>query len=500
MATDPERLKSIFLDALDAPPAERQALLDKACAGDQELRQRVDAMLRANDRTDKLLDQPAAKLLTEGPSVPISPPSQLVGEKAGMIVAGRYQLQKLLGEGGMGSVWQAEQLHPVKRTVAIKLVKAGLDTKEVLHRFDAERQALAIMDHPHIAKVLDGGATDNGRPFFVMEYVPGQAVTEYCDTHRMDVDGRLALFVQICQAVQHAHQKGVIHRDIKPTNILVTEVDGKAVPKVIDFGLAKAVRETLSEATMLTSPGVIMGTLQYMSPEQAELNNTDIDTRVDVYALGVVLYELLTGTTPLEQQQIKKAAWLEMLRMIKELDPPLPSNRLSSSVSLPSLAAQRNLEPVRLAKLVRGDLDWIVMKALDKDRARRYDSANELGSDVTRYLTGDPVVAHPASSWYRVRKFLRRYRYQAIAAGLVLAALVVAVVGTTLGLLEAHHHEELALKERDAKEKARAAEAEQRRIAELRSARLSKGVEILGSVFTRLSIRTRLRKGATTSA
>jgi serine/threonine protein kinase len=247
MATDPERLKSIFLDALDAPPAERQALLDKACAGDQELRQRVDAMLRANDRTDKLLDQPAAKLLTEGPSVPISPPSQLVGEKAGMIVAGRYQLQKLLGEGGMGSVWQAEQLHPVKRTVAIKLVKAGLDTKEVLHRFDAERQALAIMDHPHIAKVLDGGATDNGRPFFVMEYVPGQAVTEYCDTHRMDVDGRLALFVQICQAVQHAHQKGVIHRDIKPTNILVTEVDGKAVPKVIDFGLAKAVRETLSK-------------------------------------------------------------------------------------------------------------------------------------------------------------------------------------------------------------------------------------------------------------
>lgn len=484
MATDPERLKSIFLDALDAPPAERQALLDKACAGDQELRQRIDAMLRANDRTDKLFDQPAAKLLTEGPAVPS--PSQLVGEKVGMIVAGRYQLQKLLGEGGMGSVWQAEQLHPVKRTVAIKLIKAGLDTKEVLHRFDAERQALAIMDHPHIAKVLDGGATDTGRPFFVMEYVPGQAVMEYCDTHRMDVDSRLALFVQICQAVQHAHQKGVIHRDIKPTNILVTEVDGKAVPKVIDFGLAKAVREPLSESTLLTSPGVIMGTLQYMSPEQAELNNTDIDTRVDVYALGVVLYELLTGTTPLEQQQFKKAAWLEMLRMIKEVDPPLPSNRLSSSVSLPSLAAQRNLEPVRLAKLVRGDLDWIVMKALDKDRAHRYDSANELGSDVTRYLSGDPVVAHPASSWYRVRKLLRRYRYQAIAAGLVLSALVVAVVGTTLGLLEARHHEELALKERDAKEKARAAEAEQRHIAELRSARLSKGVEILGSVFTSL--------------
>jgi eukaryotic-like serine/threonine-protein kinase len=491
MPPAPDRVKAVFMAALDADPAARPAVLDGMCAGDEELRRRVEAMLRANDRADPLLDQPAADLLAaELPAVAAPDPT----EERGTVIAGRYRLREVIGEGGMGSVWLADQTEPVRRTVALKLIKVGMDSRSVLARFEAERQALAVMDHPHIAKVLDGGTTEAGRPFFVMEYVPGISLTEYCDAERVDVPGRLALFVQICQAVQHAHQKGVIHRDLKPSNILVRRTEAGPVPKVIDFGLAKAVRQPLTEATLETGPGMLLGTLQYMAPEQAELDNADIDTRADVYALGVILYELLTGTTPVERQRLKKAAWLEVLRLIREEEPPRPSTRLSGSGSLPSVAAQRNLEPVRLTRLVRGDLDWIVMKALEKDRARRYDSATGFAADVQRYLIGDPVAAHPPSAGYRLRKFVRRNRPQVVAAGLVLAALVAGIVGTTAGLVEARRQKAEALEqerqareERDAKEAARRAEAEQRALAEDRLVKFRKGVQILGSVFTKIN-------------
>src|SRR5437870_4805090 len=317
---------------------------------------------------------------------------------------GPYKLLQVIGEGGMGVVYMAEQEQPVKRRVALKLIKPGMDSRQVLSRFEAERQALALMDHPNIAKVFDGGMTNEGRPFFVMEYVKGVPITQYCDDARLSIQQRLKLFAQVCQAVQHAHQKGIIHRDLKPSNILVCLYDGQPVPKVIDFGLAKAMHQPLTEHTLHTAHGVMMGTPLYMSPEQAELNNLDVDTRTDIYALGVILYELLTGTTPLEKQRFKEAAWQEMLRLIKEEEPPRPSARLSGSKTLPSLAAQRQLEPVKLTKLVRGELDWIVMKCLEKDRARRYETANGFARDVQAYLADEPVEACPPSARYRPSK------------------------------------------------------------------------------------------------
>ena len=311
-------------------------------------------------------------------------------------VAGRYKLLEAIGEGGMGAVWVAEQTQPVRRKVALKLIKAGMDSKSVLARFEAERQALAVMDHPNIAKVLDGGLTETGRPFFVMEYVKGVPITEYCDAARLSMPERLQLFVQVCQAVQHAHQKGIIHRDLKPSNILVAPHDDRPVPKVIDFGLAKAMHQPLTEQTLHTAHGALLGTPLYMSPEQAQLNNLDVDTRSDLYSLGVLLYELLTGTTPLEKQRFKEAAWDEIRRIIREEEPPRPSMRLSSSQALPSLAAGRQTEPAQLTKLVRGELDWIVMKALEKDRTRRYETANGFALDIQRYLAGEPVLAATA--------------------------------------------------------------------------------------------------------
>ncbi len=292
----------------------------------------------------------------------------------------------------------------MRRKVALKIIKAGMDSQRILARFEAERQALALMDHPNIAKVLDGGVTPpahaggSQRPFFVMEYIKGVPLTAYCDTARLTVRQRLELFLPVCQAVQHAHQKGIIHRDLKPSNILVALYDGKPVPKVIDFGLAKAMHQPLTERTLYTAHGMVMGTPLYMSPEQAELNNLDIDTRTDIYALGVILYELLTGATPLERGRFKKAAWDEILRIIREEEPPKPSTRLSGSATLPTLAAQRQLEPAKLARLLRGDLDWIVMKALDKDRNRRYETANGFAMDVQRYLAEEPVLAGPPTA------------------------------------------------------------------------------------------------------
>jgi serine/threonine protein kinase len=405
----------------------------------------VDALLKAHVEVGSFLEE-------RKPTGAALPADQETLERIdpfvhGTVVAGRYKLLEATGEGGMGTVWVAEQTQPVRRKVALKLIKAGMDSKTVLARFEAERQALALMDHPNIAKVLDGGTIGEafepdipassqarkpdlhyGRPFFVMEFVKGVPFTEYCDDARLSVQERLSLFMPVCHAVQHAHQKGIIHRDLKPSNILVCLYDGAPVPKVIDFGLAKAMYQPLTEHTLHTAQGLMMGTPLYMSPEQAELNNLDVDTRTDIYSLGVILYELLTGTTPLERKRLKEAAWQEMLRLIKEEEPPRPSTRLSGSGTLPSVAAQRKLEPAKLTKLVRGDLDWIVMKALEKERSRRYETANGLARDIQNYLADEPVEATPPSASYRLRKFARKHKKALVTTVTFMALLVAGVV------------------------------------------------------------------------
>jgi WD40 repeat protein len=434
MAGDPKRVQEIFLAAVERPAAERPAYLDRECGGDAELRRRVEELLQAHAASGSFLDRPAAPASATGeytpqPEAAPSPSTTpaLPGAAADVVIAGRYTLVEKIGEGGMGEVWVAKQTQPVRRAVAVKLIKAGMDTAQVLARFEAERQALALMDHPNIAKVLDAGAAPDGRPFFVMELVKGVPITQFCDQRRLTPRQRLELFVPVCQAIQHAHQKGVIHRDIKPSNVLVALYDDKPVPKVIDFGVAKAAGQALTEETIMTAFGAVVGTPEYMSPEQASFNQLDVDTRSDVYALGVLLYELLTGSPPFPKKELEKAGMLEVLRLIREQDPPRPSTRLSSPGTPPEVAAARGTEPGRLAGLVRGELDWIVMRALEKDRGRRYETANGLAADVQRYLAGEPVQAAPPSATYRLRKFARRHRGP-VAAGLTITALLVAGV------------------------------------------------------------------------
>jgi serine/threonine protein kinase len=331
-------------------------------------------------------------------------PSQLVGA-----VIGPYKLIEQIGEGGFGLVFVAEQHKPVRRRVALKVIKPGMDTQDVITRFEAERQALALMDHPNIARVLDAGATATGRPYFVMELVRGISITEYCNNNRLTVRQRLELFVSVCQAVQHAHQKGIIHRDIKPSNVLVTLHDGHPVVKVIDFGVAKALHQPLTEKTIYTRFAQIIGTPLYMSPEQAEMSGLDIDTRSDIYSLGVLLYELLAGTTPFDRKRLAQAAYDELIRIIRDEEPERPSTRLSHSTeTLSAVAAQRKTEPARLSRMFRGDLDWITMKALEKDRTRRYETANGLARDVERHLNDEPVEAGPPGAGYRLGKFAAR--------------------------------------------------------------------------------------------
>ncbi len=384
----------------------------------------------------------------------------------GKLIANRYRLINVLGQGGMGTVYLAEQSEPVKRQVALKLIKAGIDSRSYITRFEAERQALAVMDHPNIARVYDGGTTELQQPYFVMELVQGIPITQYCDQQRLNPKARLELFVLICQAVQHAHQKGIIHRDLKPGNVLVTSVDGKPVPKVIDFGLAKATEQPLTDETIEERGAV--GTPAYMSPEQADPENMDVDTRTDLYALGVILYELLTGSTPIDVKQFRRGALLEMLRMVREVDPPKPSTKLSSAEELPSIAANRDLEPKQLLAWIRGDIDWIVMKSLEKDRNRRYETANGFAGDVQRYLNGEAVLAHPPGRWYRLKKFVKRNKVQVVAAGLVFIALLTGLVGTAYGIIKnegertanslrevAENQSEIAKRERDEKENQR---------------------------------------------
>jgi serine/threonine protein kinase len=435
-----------------ADPRERAALLDQHCAGQPDRRQRLEQMLEDHFRTNPWLGQPQPAPTTgygDPEAAPAGQPS--VREAAGSVIAGKYTLVEVIGEGGMGSVWRAKQSEPVKRLVAIKLIKAGMDSKQVLARFEAERQALALMDHPNIAKVLDGGLHAQ-RPFFVMELVKGAPITDYCDGRKLTPKERLELFVLVCQAIQHAHTKGIIHRDIKPSNVLIAMYDDRPVVKVIDFGLAKATGGALTERTIDTGFGGVVGTPQYMSREQATFNNLDIDTRSDVYALGVLLYELLTGSPPFAPRQLEKKGLLEMLRVVREEEPPRPSAKLSTADALPTLAANRGTEAKTLTGLLRNELDWIVMKALEKDRTRRYETANGFAADVNRYLAGEPVQAHPPSTAYRLRKFVRRHQGQVIAASLVLFALLAGMAGTAWQAVRA--------------ERARADEARQRAAAE----------------------------------
>ena len=368
----------------------------------------------------------------------------------------------------MGTVYLADQTVPLNRMVALKLIKIGMDSRAVLARFNAERQALALMDHPNIARVYDGGSTEAGQPFFVMELVDGEPITEYCDRYRLPVRARLELFVSVCQAVQHAHQKGIIHRDLKPSNVLVTEIDGRPTPKIIDFGVAKATEFKLTDQS-LGDTGAIVGTPAYMSPEQADPSSMDIDTRTDVYALGVILYELLAGSPPIDVKQFQRGAILEMLRMVREVDPPKPSTKVSTADALPSIAACRDVEPAHLKRVLQGDLDWIVMKAIEKDRTRRYETANGFAADILRDLAHEPVVAAPPSRAYRLGKFARKNRVPVIAASLVLLALVAGMAGTTWGLFEARRQQKEA-----AKQERRAVAAQQAEVKRAEGERLAK--------------------------
>ena len=417
MGVDSDRAKLIFLAAIEEhAPEQWSAYLDEACEGDRALRRRVEGLLKAHQGQDALLDNPDVVLVG---AIPLFEPTEQVGA-----IIGRYKLLERIGEGGMAVVYMAEQEQPMRRKVALKIIKLGMDTRQVIARFEAERQALAMMDHPNIAKVLDAGATETGRPYFVMELVIGISITECCDANNLSTKDRLGLFIQVCNAVQHAHQKGIIHRDIKPSNIMVTQRDGVPVPKVIDFGIAKATNQRLTEKTLFTRYAHIIGTPAYMSPEQAELSDLDIDTRSDIYSLGVLLYELLTGTTPFSEEELRKAGYIEMQRIIREQEPAKPSTKLTTlGKTLADVARRRGSTPDLLRKAVRGDLDWVVMKSLEKDRGRRYETAHALGEDIRRHLDHEPVQAASPSALYRLKKLARKYE-----------ALLAAIAGILTGV------------------------------------------------------------------
>jgi serine/threonine protein kinase/WD40 repeat protein len=446
--TSPE-IQSIFADAIERPsPEERAAFLKAECGDNFELRRQIEALLRAHDESDGFLeDSPPTTEFMPHTDEPIT-------ERPGTVI-GPYTLLEQIGEGGFGIVFMAEQARPIRRTVALKILKPGMDTRQVVVRFEAERQALAFMEHPNIAKVFDGGETQTGRPYFVMEMVRGVSLSRYCDQNHLPIGQRLELFITVCRAVQHAHLKGIIHRDVKPSNVLVTLDDDRAIVKVIDFGLAKATSHLLTEETLCTNFAHLIGTPLYMSPEQAQLNGLDIDTRTDIYGLGVLLYELLTGTTPFDPQRLKNAAFDELLRTIREVEPPKPSTCISTlGQGVATVCMNRTCDPRRLSQLLRGELDWIVMKAIEKDRNRRYESASALAADVQRYLSDERVLACPPSLNYRLRKLVRRHKGPVIAALLLTLVLVGGSIGTTWGMIRATNAEADAVSEAKQKEEA----------------------------------------------
>jgi serine/threonine protein kinase/tetratricopeptide (TPR) repeat protein len=441
MPADQLSFDEVFDAALQLPVSERASFVNEALGHEPAARERVKRLLLAHADAKSFLESPARDPLATKDIEP------QIAECPGDVI-GPYKLLQQIGEGGMGVVFMAEQAEPIERTVALKIIKPGMDSRQVIARFEAERQALAMMDHPNIAKVLDAGTTPTGRPYFVMELVKGVPITKYCDEKQLTVRDRLQLLLPVCQAVQHAHQKGIIHRDIKPTNVLVAEYDNQAVPKVIDFGVAKATSQKLTERTMFTEFGQVVGTVEYMSPEQAKFNQLDIDTRSDIYSLGVLIYELLTGSTPFERVRLHEAAFDEMLRIIREEEPQKPSTRLSTIDTLPSVAANRHTEPARLNKDIRGELDWIVMKCLEKDRNRRYESVSALASDVSYHLNDEPVTAGPPSQLYRFKKSIRRNKGPVIVATAVLLGLVTAAIGATVGLVSQSRQRAIAERER----------------------------------------------------
>jgi len=419
MTKPPNDIESIYSAALTkTDKLEHEAYLNEACAGKPELRKRVEALLNAHDQAEQFLETPP-------PFVNAAPVEVAISESPGALI-GRYKLLEKIGEGGMAVVYMAEQEQPIRRKVALKIIKLGMDTKQVIARFEAERQALALMDHPNIAKVLDAGATETGRPYFVMELVTGVSITEFCDKNMLSTKERLTLFIQVCNAVQHAHQKGIIHRDLKPTNIMVTQHEGQPVPKVIDFGIAKATNQRLTEKTLFTRYAHIIGTPAYMSPEQAELSDLDVDTRSDIYSLGVLIYELLTGTTPFSEEELRKAGYAEMTRIIREEEPLRPSTRLTQILAhtSPKIAYPKSK--------IENDLDWIVMKTLEKSRDRRYDNVSALALDVQRHLSDEPILARAPSTLYQLQKFLQRHRSQTVS-GIIIGFLCIAIA-TVLSL------------------------------------------------------------------
>ena len=464
MSANRDREEEIFDAARELAAHERAAYVAEVCGQDADLRQRIERMIEADAAAGeffKTRDAPSPTVIVAEAS--LSPSI----EKAGDWI-GRYKLLQQIGEGGMGLVYMAEQDQPVRRSVALKIIKLGMDTRQVVARFEAERQALAMMNHPHIAKVFDAGATDSGRPYFVMELVRGIPITEYCDKNCLPTRQRLDLFILVCQAVQHAHQKGVIHRDLKPSNILVTLNDGVPWPMIIDFGIAKATHQRLTEKTLFTHFAQMIGTPAYMSPEQAEMSKLDVDTRTDIYALGVLLYELLTGTTPFPTKELLSLGYREMQRTIAEREPPRLSTRLSTMANEERtvVAKNRSVEVSALAKLFRGDLDWIAMKCLEKDRTRRYETANGLASDLLRHLNNELIAARPPSAAYRFQKAVKRNKLAFAAASAVLLTLIAGLSFSTWAFLREATQRRTAVEQQTKAEAAQASEAEQRSKAE----------------------------------
>jgi serine/threonine protein kinase len=442
MTNDSPNVKTIFGQALEIDsPERRSAYLDEACGGDGGLRADVESLLGALAQAGDFLEPANPAAVHSAAGSVIEGPGSVIGP---------YKLLQPIGEGGMGVVYMAQQQSPIRREVALKIIKPGMDTRQVIARFEAERQALALMNHPNIARILDAGVTETGRPYFVMDLVVGAPITEYCDANALPLRERLSLLVTACEAVQHAHRKGIIHRDLKPSNIMITLYDGVPVPKIIDFGIAKAVDRELTEKTLFTAYGQMVGTPQYMSPEQAEMSGLDVDTRADVYSLGVVLYELLTGTTPLEAQRLRSAGFGEMQRMIRDEEATSPSIRLTTLGEQATLVARhRNSDPKQLCRELSGELDWVVMKALDKVRTRRYESPADFARDIDRFLRHEPVTAGPPSLNYRLRKFIRRHRGPVVAGLLLFLTLIGGMIGTTIGMVRALDAEKAANDERD---------------------------------------------------